>query len=1425
MGILRALVLGLLVVTWLGCAQERAPINRVQANALDKSFFVGDVADPGDDPEFYMRTTVVDVASGSNAGGLFTHSDSQPSVRVRWEITEDLLLARLTYELIDGTDQKGARRIPDGQIVAAYTITGHFDIQRDYNPSTGEPLNVIVENDEDRPWFDRQYFRVDWSKNHVTTAYELDAMSQLSIYYAVEWESAAYYVSDPSHPDAPVFDPARGYFDVTNKAWAKPQTYEDPWWGTIPVCWDLGYFPVYNCNPSEVTLRHAFLRVAERDYEPLLYDGSAMEMFGYFTVDRFGYDRRYGVVDDQWRRFASRWNIWRGTHADPPIACNTAETTPFGADPHRDLEPADGTEDECAAAGAGSRCDAVSGLCTLPYRDREVRTIAWHVNREHPEDLFESSAEALAAWDDAMRLSIVAARLNECRRTGGTDCDNQMGWPSPWADDHVPPLGDQSLAEVPHVFVLCHNPVAEGDDAACGDLGTSPRLGDIRYNILTVIPDYELMSPWGIMMDVWDPLTGETIAGSVTVWGATLDRAAATLTDLLGLLNGNIDPQSYIDGEDISAWVASNQIRPEEEARGTMSAEELQKRREAFDMERVLGPYHAGLAFKPDLHPKQKRRAKALAMADQGRLGPGNAALSQRLERLRGTNLEAEMLSPEMIQLGGFDPTGPVDDEVIRRASPFGGHNPAARRAKARAQRLGQASRHSCRFEGPDPDNLLGLAKQIQAQFPAPDPNDAAAVNAHRQAVYDWARKAFNRGVMAHELGHSMGLRHNFAASWDALNYADEYWQLRTGDGAITADCPDGTTDGSACVGPRWRDPLSQAEIDANIQRYATSSVMDYPGDQSQDTLLPGKYDKAALRFAYAGTVDVWQGVSLDADGAEAEKAYRLAAFTLSPGLTGVYWFPSPDLSYDFIHYSRWQDTFGLIGNCAADDSSPLGTRCHGHALDVVDYRDMERWIDDPDYSAYDYFFYPAAREKSGGRVRRGYLFSSDEYADAGNVPSFTGDYGADAYEQTRFLESLYENRYVLDAFRRDRVTFNSLDVVYRTQARYLDNIQQIAKTFAFGALLDGEVDMPSDFFLQDGNYGPLAIAGTLALDLFARQLTRPEPGYYCPSDVCSNVVAFGMEEQLYSADPLPLPELYFYDYQVALGDGRYLHNDYDYTQGYWWGDYQKQVGGYYDKIWATYYLAEAFDYFISSAKEDFADSRYKNMSFATVFPEQVRRLYNALLTNDYDTYAPWVVPGGVPADAPLGPITYPLWSARDDVGTTPLDGFLADPNYAWNEQIYAMVWGSIFFPTNWSSAFIHEARITTAVADTPWPDAEIYAFVDPKTAITYRAHMSGTEDIRGYTRQRSAGARMLEWANRLLVTAYLHDTDVNGDPILDAYGSPQLTLDLNGKPQLDPNNPGADLVLQRYVDNIDQMRQLVELFALPLDDDDLPQP
>jgi hypothetical protein len=486
--------------------------------------------------------------------------------------------------------------------------------------------------------------------------------------------------------------------------------------------------------------------------------------------------------------------------------------------------------------------------------------------------------------------------------------------------------------------------------------------------------------------------------------------------------------------------------------------------------------------------------------------------------------------------------------------------------------------------------------------------------------------------------------------------------------------------------------------------------------------------------------------------------------------------------------------------------------------MDVVDYRDLKDFAPIPEYAS---FFTTRAVVDEKGRVRRGYLFSSDEYADSGNVPSFAYDAGADPYEQVRFLESAYENRYILDAFRRGRVQFNSWDVTSRVQGHYLDALQLIAKTFAFAMVL--EVDDPTNpppALMTDGNYGPLATASSIAFDTFTRILTRPEPGSYCStaSDKCPGIQPYGLLDYIYVADQYPLPATTPYDFKIALGSGRYVHNDYDYNQGYWWADYQKQVGSFYDKINAVYYLAEAFDSFISNSKEDFIDGRYKNVNFATVYPEQTRRLFAALMTGDIESYAPAAdaqsVAGGIPAAA----LVYPQWHLVDGVGARPTKPKLVDPAFGFEEQLYAMVWGTALFPSSWSNRFIDDSRITALASEQiSWPAAETYTFVNPETGITYRAHSAGVEKLFGVDKQRGVGARMLEWANNLVYEAYLVETDTAGNYKLNTGGTPKLKL-ASGKPQLNPDFPGADAALRRYVANIEVMRQLVSMFVRPLD-------
>ncbi len=408
------------------CAQEQAPLTRVQPDYFDKSFFIGqNYVDTSDDPEYYSQVTLVDVGYGAGQEGLFTSTYAQPVTRIKWSITETTLLARLSYERVANSDGTGVGGpTEDGTVVAAFKIESQFDIKRDYNAATGEQMNVFEENSTDRPWNERHYIRVDWSQNLSTDNYDYDMLAMVGIIGGVQYEPFAYTVLDPSDPDAPHYDGANGYLDITNKAWAKPQNIDLSVFGMgmMPACFfdaDIsgGTGPATGCSPVELTIRQSFRLVPKDDYEPLDWDGYRFQAFGAFTADRYGYARNYGMTDTDWHRFIARYDLWDRSHyytdsanMAGPVECFTPATTPTGLDPHRDLD-GNGTEDECEAVGRGSRCDTFTQKCTLPYRDRKEVTIPWYYAEGSVPDYYDASRQAALEWDVALRSAIMTAPL------------------------------------------------------------------------------------------------------------------------------------------------------------------------------------------------------------------------------------------------------------------------------------------------------------------------------------------------------------------------------------------------------------------------------------------------------------------------------------------------------------------------------------------------------------------------------------------------------------------------------------------------------------------------------------------------------------------------------------------------------------------------------------------------------------------------------------------------------------------------------------------------------------------------------------------------------------------------------------------------------------------------------------------------------
>jgi hypothetical protein len=1077
--------LGLTAGGAVGCATERPPINRVQADALAKSFFVGDdLEGTQDDPEFFARTTIIDVGYGAAQDGLYTSTGAQPISRIRWQITEDSLIARLSYERIANTDGKGDltdgisyKPTEDGQVVAAYKIESHFDIARDYNPTTGEEQNVIVENSTDRPWNQREYFRVDWSSNLITDQYDFDLLSIMGFGGAVTFEPFAYTVLDPNDPNAPHFDSDAGYFDVTNKVYATPNEVDlsSLGWGisTVPACAIDGLVaggtaPAANCGPMEVTLRQSYKRVVDTDYQPVDYDGFRFGAFGIFTNERMGYDRNYGIVDGQTHHYASRYNIWDRSHfyKDPegmtgPVACavtpvanQTGQIDPFG-NPNVDANN-DGTADACTGAGFGSQCDVFTQKCTLPYELRQAVTIPWYVNgvgidpatgltnpvannaaalataEQTAEDLFEATDWAVQEWDLAMKAAVQTARYTECMATNGANCPQvcpagsscasvcaggdaraicaglypmwhgqqedmddainiardlsqchrTSGWSSQTCTDLVTSeakayaneRGDSTdydafaigaVNNLEPVIVLCHNPVTAKDHPSCGPEGLAPRLGDIRYNNILTVDKPQTPSPWGIMVDADDPLTGEKVAASVNIWSHVTDLASQGLVDLVKYINGEITTADITDGTYIDNWVQAQKVNGGGMGMKTMSKDERDMRlagaaHVSLDTYRAARniPLPAGLGAKIAEHVTPMIMG---TNANANVPSSANSVAANRMAGARASDVETELVNKPMLQSAGIygQSTGlPTDPQTLDQVSPLAMNNPRIRSQFAALRENAFASRGTCVIdEAPEPSSLPAIAQIMATKFPRvykdtngdgqitptdsngdgvisevpvyeicpatppqgftcgdvtvpnPDPNsmstttntsnvilcdsNGACPNAANGAagtcnksnnacvVYDtdyesltdqynrwnqmqrYIRRKYHYAVIIHEMGHSIGMRHNFISTAAALHYRPQYWQLRTSNGdpsVVNNECQDqqDKTGAAKCVGPRYFDPLTDEENSQLIWMFGQSSVMDYPGDNSQDTLGLGVYDFAAARMFYGDVVSVY---------------------------------------------------------------------------------------------------------------------------------------------------------------------------------------------------------------------------------------------------------------------------------------------------------------------------------------------------------------------------------------------------------------------------------------------------------------------------------------------------------------------------------------------------------------------------------------
>ncbi len=1471
---LRGAAMGALFATCVlgsGCAQERDPINRVGANVMSKHFFIGaDLSDAKDDPEFYWRNYVV----GGSASQSLTGIGSWGGVdRIKWEVTEKMLVVRKSYQVAAGQDVRaqtdpnapggvdayGNRLVQSesGTVVAAYQIQSHFDIRRAYNPQTGEELNIVEENTSDRPWNQREYMRIDWSTNIVDNPMWED-MFLGKVFGNITVAPLAYSVTDPRNVDAPHLDEKEGYLDITNKYWLTPAQTASPfsdYTAKVPTCVVIGIFTgsaTYECDPQEAIVRHSYWRIDDKhDFEPLENTNANLDVIGnpgglgdsrsvgIVTAGRQGFDPQYGYTDKLYHRFAHHHNVWKKSHQDATCTSNDDLLDGTGA------TGKNGTADQCEnsitkyAGATGSQCDVFTKKCTIPNRDRQVKTIGYWINADAPKELLDKDLltaptstdpdsqytrgtleDLIYSWNQMMSVALAYSREVECRRTGDGSRDECHAQFFDSTDDPNTKvmvsfggwLTDKVKEPTPAV-TFCHNPVRAYDlHGTCGDTGALARVGDVRKNFIFYWP-YDSRAPWGGIAD-WnaDPLTGEIIGGAAQIMGRSATYAAALERDVLQIAMGDLKIDDLIQGAPATTY--SKVLQQGSMPETALSVQELDRRVNSIDSDAMRRSMSLP-------QPPTDLTASVLAQVERQKLSSNDPtqfsnallAFDTYAKKLQNTPEEAQLVdSSWLVSALGASPTTSLSDEVLDRASPLRGMDPGRIHAMNDVLQAGLHARGVCFLENEAPAygsvQLPSLAGYFKAKYGSDDSVTRG------QKMYQDLWKETVKGIALHEIGHSLGMLHQFASSWDSMNYQPQYWQLRTNEGKSTPSCngqPRAPGDNDTCMGPRYLDPETKdeqglaGESRPDVQYFGNTSTMEYQLERFGETAGLGTYDLHTMKALYGRVLETLDDRQLPTP---VQQGARWRAFSQ---------LIERDLyqqgnSVTFRHYTemaRILKIFDPARDCRAATSDEKQTgewRIVHNKVCAPEPRDHWAWQDFPASDQLKPFNNTApyfhAKVGSKDYVRWFYRWGSTHNA---YFHTNDSDAGADAYEVTMNTIHKFDVTYPWTYFRRQNREYYYRSIPSRIADTYFERVRsyhwQIANTIARS--------QPNQL-KSDDDARPEAIAQGEIFNFLARAMVMPEPGGYVSSDTDGSIAATKPPEMgIRPIFDVPGFAQGAPAFNVAIADGRFIVDQYDNSLGGSW-DYlhwMMHAGFSMEKEMAISALVDGRPTLYTISRENVTDGRNNMINFRTDLPQGLDRFVGGIMSGDWSTVAMSVPPSG----ADTTPRMLDLTPTDTQPARATADARILAPNLGYKQQLGTAMMVALYSRLSSDLTLVNKMRLWVEgqVGGITIPDAQQVRFTNPLTGYTYVARKYGTEKIDDRTVDKGIASRMLAHANTLLSSAYKVTRDGQGNPVLDAFGRPTVALDANGLPISEFSGGATEQDMVKYVGLLDSVKQI----------------
>lgn len=1202
----RPLGAALIVLFAVGCAQSNGDVVRVQPNVVRKADLL--------DGQWFFRNTVTWTPFNTQ----FTYPGQTGNMeKLVWEIQENNLVGYRSYAYtvgaeanvdpdsrISGTTAKycdAAGKCTGGQKyfgapVVAFPIESHFDIQRGYNPATGEQTNVVSENTTDRFWNQREYVRVNWAANILNKNSGLNwgtVQNPASGVSNSNWIQPNEPGTDPY--DWPTFEykdrdndgkPELTYFDITGRYLAMPDTVYYEGYGNIPLCWFAA--GVYDCSAAEIHIRTSIAKVDttwSRDYEPLQFPNDLMSYFGYFRTDRLNYDRKFGYNDSAVIRLANRHRIWKEYYqkdgaevSDRPI--DMAARTP---------EPVKYYFTPAARMGGVERYD----------------------------EFYEPSRRIEKDYDRAFRRAVGAAQ--------GKD-----------------------PANVRQMYYLCNNPVKSGDPVECGNAGFSPKIGDLRYSFVNTVAEPVANGLLGYGPSSSDPETGQIISGMSNTYTWGVDLYGRDVTNWILLLTGEKSTQDYISGVDVQAFVKNN---PVYNVKGLPRNGLIQSELQGIP---TRNEESKGAWERPT--PRMAAVVQSI-LQDRTIIGSKGDQLKKAADELaKNPALEAAVLDNPDVQADLVNLLPPFARAAAQRDPSF--LRTASRSVltnikmsqnweKARIEWLTKNSVTTFDFFD---RTLIGLATEKLTYRNAriaeltSGNNPLSPVEARHKADDEIARQVRQQVWLAtalHETGHTLNLRHNFQGSFDSINYADDYWDLRKS--TITVQ------QNNTAKLPRTAPDLKKAaegteeQLISGMHNHEYSSIMDYSGKIFGDWAGIGKYDEAAIIFAYSGDtqpgyVEVFDNARLTSKvvpGSDGANVTISGAGADLPMVNVTHTNPNVRNYTERFHYSTVPLHFGE-GNDA--------TSIINSGLLKMRSRHLEKWsvvmadekhvrdalladptlIDDPD----------RAGNVIGSRLLRvPYMFCSDESADGPVLSCNRFDRGPDYYEITRTKLEDYWNYYLDNHFRRDSAffsgngalgrTFNTFFTVANSYKHWVYEVyqkssrnQEQVQRFKLDPLMQDYWTMA----VLDGVNQHLNVMSVPPDGLFMYRNLRGGPRW----DLISGGEDF---DYLNATGRQRLEEIYTSRYAaqdfvvIPRGLGRRMYSRYDYKSGFGFWNRMLEAGHYNDQVGAMF-AAVIPDIDIQGVDITADQDRYAIPYYLT-FRDEFQSTFSSLWANDEEKIRP----------------------------------------------------------------------------------------------------------------------------------------------------------------------------------------------------------